>query len=108
MPLLRQHAERRRPSGVPAAADAAPEVAQLLAAGRKIDAIRLVRQRTGAGLREAKDYVEAIEGGRTPSPLAVRPVLPAQPGAGRGGAIIFWLVLVAVGALLYWWMGSTR
>lgn len=90
------------------AADVGPEVAPLLAAGRKIEAIKLVRQRTGAGLREAKDYVEAIEGGRTPSPLPVRPVLPAQPGAGRGGAIIFWLALVAVGAFLYWWMGSTR
>ncbi len=36
-----------------------PPVAALVAAGRKIDAIRLYRQETGAGLKEAKAAVEA-------------------------------------------------
>jgi ribosomal protein L7/L12 len=43
----------------------APEqsIRELLAAGRKIEAIKLYREQTGAGLKEAKDAVEAIEQG---------------------------------------------
>lgn len=37
------------------------EVQHLLAAGQKIHAIKLYRERTGAGLKEAKDVVEAWE-----------------------------------------------
>ena len=33
----------------------------LLARGNKIEAIKIVRQATGSGLKEAKEYVEAIE-----------------------------------------------
>ena len=36
----------------------------LLKAGRKIEAIKLYRERTGAGLKEAKEAVEAIDEGR--------------------------------------------
>jgi hypothetical protein len=91
-------------------ADVAPEVAQLLAASRKIEAIKIVRQRTGAGLREAKDYVDAIEAGRTPQSLPVRSIMPpAQPGSGSGGrAFVFLLFLLALGAALYWWIRSPR
>ena len=42
-----------------AAAD--PEVRALLAGGNKIAAIKRVRELTGMGLKEAKDYVEALE-----------------------------------------------
>lgn len=35
-----------------------PAVAAALAAGRKIEAIKLLRKRTGLGLKEAKDLVE--------------------------------------------------
>jgi len=38
------------------------EVRALLSAGRKIEAIKRVRERTGLGLKEAKDYVERFEG----------------------------------------------
>ena len=34
----------------------------LLSAGRKIEAIKLVRERTGWGLKEAKEAVENLEG----------------------------------------------
>ncbi len=44
-------------------ADASPE--QLLRAGRKIEAIKRYRELTGAGLKEAKDAVEALESGRS-------------------------------------------
>jgi ribosomal L7/L12-like protein len=97
-------------ASAPANADVTPEVAQLLAAGKKIEAIKIVRQRTGAGLREAKDYVDAIEAGRTPQPLPARSMmLPAQPGPGSGGrALVFLLFLLALGAVLYWWSRSPR
>lgn len=36
--------------------------------GRKIHAIKLVRQHTRLGLKEAKDIVDALEAGWTPSP----------------------------------------
>lgn len=57
-------------AAAPAARRAAPgivnlqlgrDLEQLLSAGRKIEAIRLVRGRTGLGLREAKDAVERLE-----------------------------------------------
>ncbi len=36
-------------------------VRQLLAQGQKIEAIKRVRQQTGLGLKEAKDYVDQLE-----------------------------------------------
>jgi hypothetical protein len=42
------------------------ELRSLLAAGQKIEAIRRYRERTGVGLAEAKEFVEALEGGGSP------------------------------------------
>ena len=42
--------------GIPA--DAAPEIDALLAAGQPIRAIKLLRERTGLGLREAKAVID--------------------------------------------------
>lgn len=39
------------------------ELRGLLEQGRKIEAIKLYRERTGTGLREAKDAVEALQAG---------------------------------------------
>ncbi len=36
------------------------KVMELMKAGRKIEAIKLYREQTGAGLKEAKDYVESL------------------------------------------------
>ena len=36
------------------------EIMELMKAGRKIQAIKLYRQQTGAGLKQAKDYVESL------------------------------------------------
>lgn len=51
-------------SGVPAAS-LPPEIEELvralLTAGRKIEAIKLVREATHIGLKEAKDLVESME-----------------------------------------------
>jgi ribosomal protein L7/L12 len=56
------------PADVARAADAASsatddDVVSMLEQGRKIDAIRMYREQTGAGLREAKDAVDALERG---------------------------------------------
>ncbi|WP_083983355.1 ribosomal protein L7/L12 [Actinomadura hibisca] len=51
---------------VPAAAR--DRAARLLAQNRKIQAVKEVREATGMGLKEAKDYVDALEAGRVPRP----------------------------------------
>ncbi|CAM3732786.1 ribosomal protein L7/L12 [Occultella aeris] len=38
-----------------------PRVAELLARGKKIEAIKVYREETGVGLKEAKDAVERFE-----------------------------------------------
>ena len=43
------------PSGV------SPEILDLVQRGRKIQAIKLYRQETGVGLREAKEFIEALD-----------------------------------------------
>jgi hypothetical protein len=36
------------------------EILELMKSGQKIQAIKLYRKQTGAGLKEAKDYVESL------------------------------------------------
>jgi ferritin-like metal-binding protein YciE len=47
--------------GIAQADPVPPEVAGLIQAGRKIEAIKVYRRATGAGLKEAKEAVERIE-----------------------------------------------
>jgi ribosomal protein L7/L12 len=49
----------------PAAGVDIDQIQQLTRAGKKIEAIKLVREQTGLGLKEARDAVEAIERGET-------------------------------------------
>jgi ribosomal protein L7/L12 len=67
--------------GAPADPDA--HVAELLARGNKIEAIKLVRQHTGLGLKEAKDYVERLPGAPRLAelPTVVAPASPAPAGS---------------------------
>jgi large subunit ribosomal protein L7/L12 len=55
----------RRPKSAVVNATLSPqveaEVRALLAAGRKIDAIKIARDETGLGLRETKELVEALQ-----------------------------------------------
>jgi ribosomal protein L7/L12 len=44
------------------------EISALLARGNKIEAIKRLRQLTGLGLKEAKEYVEAMPRSGTPPP----------------------------------------
>jgi hypothetical protein len=71
------------------------DVRVLLSQGQKIEAIKLVRQHTGAGLKDSKDFVEALERGENP------PVPP--PGQVRDqsvGCAVFMAVLIALAAAL--------
>src|SRR5690606_7006420 len=43
-------------------------IADLIRQGRKIEAIKLIREETGVGLREAKDAVERLSAGMDPLP----------------------------------------
>jgi ribosomal protein L7/L12 len=81
------------PQGQPVPADTGDEfenrLLDLARAGRKIEAIKEYRQRTGAGLKEAKDAVEA---------LAARHGIVSK-SAGCAGMI---LLLVLSGLLTIW------
>lgn len=46
--------------GVDATTDVDPRVLELARSGQKIEAIKLYRTQTGAGLKEAKDFVESL------------------------------------------------
>ncbi len=79
--------ERGARSGATASGGLDDEVLSLLRRGQKIGAIKLYREQTGAGLKEAKDAVEA---------LARQHGIQAT-GAGCGGATA--LLLLAAGML---------
>jgi len=57
-------------------------IADLIRKGRKIEAIKLIREETGVGLQEAKDAVERLAAGMDPlpasEPVVVDDVLPAE------------------------------
>lgn len=59
--LIMQHLEIR--DYAPAEPDAFGEVRAHLRAGKKIQAIKIYRELTGTGLKEAKDAVERMEAG---------------------------------------------
>ena len=71
------------------------EVRQLLLAGRKIAAIKLVRERQRLDLKDAKEYVERVEGG-------IDPALLHPPGAARSpGCMLLLVYALALAALIY-------
>lgn len=83
----KQRAARRPAAGAAAPAveldaAAAEQARELVAQGRAIEAIKLVRDRTGLGLREAKEAVDALAAGATAS----APALP-RPTPGAGAAL---------------------
>jgi len=70
-------------------------VIEALRRGHKIEAVRLVREQTGMGLKEAKDAVDAYE--------RSHPKVPSEsPGEVTGGGSGMWwialLLLAAAGA----------
>jgi hypothetical protein len=75
------------------------QVRTLLADGNKIEAIKLVRQQTGAGLRDAKDFVEALAAGQSP------PVpMPAPPSSSAGCMVVLALLIGLAATAAVWWI----
>lgn len=93
----------------PALTPLPPEAAQAMARGNKIEAIKLVREHTGLGLKEAKELVEAHEETRPrPGRKAAAPGAPGEVprSSGAGGLAIGVVVLAALGYGLLKWFGA--
>ncbi len=76
-----------------------PEVVAALERGQKIEAIKLLRELRGIGLKEAKEAVDLYKTGRQSTDVSV-----IQPG-GHGG--IFWLLgLLVLGFAAVWLFGG--
>lgn len=75
------------------AAAANAEVRALVQQRRKIEAIKLVRERTGIGLKEAKDCVEALEREMG---------LPVGTPGSVVGLLVF--VVIILGLVGWWWL----
>ena len=74
------------------------EAARLLNSGRKIQAIKFVREKKGLGLAQAKAYVEALASGANPDDAA-----RAVAATSGGCAPIVAFILLAVAGLIWWW-----
>ena len=68
-----------------------PDIQALVRERRKIHAIKALRERTGLGLKEAKDLIDALE----------RQLGIERPSAGTK-TLIFWVVLLITAVLVYW------
>jgi hypothetical protein len=68
------------PATQPVPVDEFEDVRELARRGRKIDAIKLLRQKTGLGLREAKEFVE--------NPGAPPPAKSMTPGKAGGNSAV--------------------
>jgi hypothetical protein len=71
------------------------QVRGLIAQQQKIEAIKLVRQQTSCGLKDAKDFVEAMERGQTP-PIPQAAVQQPQ----TIGCAVFVAILFGIAAAL--------
>lgn len=72
-------------------------ICQAIYAGRKIEAIKLYREATGKGLKESKEFIEAV----TDRLREQSPEKFAAPQGGSCGATV--LLLVVVSILIFFW-----
>lgn len=77
-----------------------PEVMAALDRGQKIEAIKLLRECKGIGLKEAKDEVDRYKLGRSSAADSV-----VQPGS-AGHSPLLWLVLLGLLGLAVAWFGG--
>ena len=61
------------------------QVIQLLRSGNKIEAIKLVREKSGSGLKEAKDFVELLISKHDQG-------VPDMQKIGKSGCLVLFLV----------------
>jgi hypothetical protein len=74
-----------------------PEIYQHLAADRKIEAIKLIREETGLGLADAKELAELLSG-REPQEALPPPAMKEEGGA---GGILAILAAVLIAFIVY-------
>lgn len=79
------------------------EVMEAIAAGRKIEAIKLLREQTGMGLLEAKELVDSV--GDAEAGLGVQHRASPRNDTGIGRLILVLLLLSAVVAGYLWIQG---
>lgn len=83
------------------------EVRRLAQGNRKIEAIKLIREKKGLGLKQAKEYVEALEKGNMPPQFAAgTSANAAGPGATQKGCLGCLGVVVLL-AGIGWLFGSS-
>jgi ribosomal protein L7/L12 len=70
-----------------------PKIYQLLAAGRKIAAIKLIREETGMGLAEAKELADVLSGQE--SAIDAAPPTLTEEGGANGVVAIVIAILIA-------------
>ena len=70
-------------------------VLQAVDAGRKIDAIKLLREETGLGLKEAKHEIDQLA-------ILRRPQSAAMPEQGGAGAVVTIALVGLILAAIYW------
>ncbi|MFP6848119.1 MAG: ribosomal protein L7/L12 [Pseudomonas sp.] len=76
-----------------------PEVVAALQRGRKIEAIKLLRELKGLGLKEAKDAVDDFQAEQHPGSVSV-------VQAGGHGGIVWLLAIVVLGVVVAWLFGG--
>ena len=74
-----------------------PDVYQLIAQGRKIAAIKLIRAETGLGLAEAKEIADVMSGHGVPD---VTPPAALKEEGGAGGLLAI-VVAILIAGLVY-------
>ena len=79
------------------------EVAEAIAAGHKIEAIKLLRERTGVGLKEAKDVIDSTM--RDDAGMATQHRAGPRNDTGVGRLLLILLVLGAVLGGYLWAQG---
>ena len=75
-----------------------PEVTALIHEGRKIDAIKKLRQIRGLGLREAKEVVDAYA-------MQYERLNPSVKKSSSGGWLVFLIIIGVAGYFLYRYFG---
>jgi hypothetical protein len=80
-----------------------PNVVSALSQGRKIEAIKLLRESSGLGLKDAKETVEAYAESRPE--VGTRLAAANREGA---GTFLRWVALAVAAALTWFWFQGTR
>jgi len=74
-----------------------PEIYQLIAQGRKIAAIKLIRAETGLGLAEAKEIADVLSGHAAADPVPP----PGMKEEGGAGGLLAIVVAILIAGLIY-------